>query len=206
LAPYRETYSPQTLPSWLSLFVGLEQGAAQIQTYEAQFVPGLLQTRDYANTVQRRSTVERDDDEIERFAQLRQARQEVLDRTPKPLRLWVVLDEAALRRIVGSREIMRCQLEHLVTMAERPKITLQALPFAGGAHPGKTGPFQILRFPWPDDPGIIYLEHRGGALYLEEPHEIEAHTVAFEHLRTLALTPEESVTMIRDVAEEFAHD
>ncbi|MGH3929515.1 MAG: helix-turn-helix domain-containing protein [Pseudonocardiaceae bacterium] len=200
-----ESYSTDTLPSWFSLFVGLEQGATQLHTYEAQLVPGLLQTREYADAVTRRGTAERSEAEIERLVELRLTRQAVLHREPDPLRFWAVLDEAVLRRVVGSPAIMRDQLRHLATMARQPKITVQVVPYVNGAHPGMAaGPFQVLGFPWPSDPGVVYLQHRGGGLYLEEPHELETHTVAFEHLQVLALPPDESSIMIENAAEEFS--
>ncbi|KAA2254929.1 helix-turn-helix domain-containing protein [Solihabitans fulvus] len=199
-----ESHGQASLPSWFSLYVGLEQGAAQIRTYEGQFVPGLLQTRDYTEAVLRRSTAERADSEIERLVQLRMARQDALVREPDPLRFWVVLDEAVLRRVVGSPSVMRSQLRHLVDAVRHPKITVQVLPFAHGAHPGMTGSFSILGFQWPADPGVAFVEYRSGALYLEQSHEIEAHTVAFEHLCALALTPDDSVTMVENVAEEYS--
>jgi len=98
---------------------------------------------------------------------------------------------------------MRTQLTRLVSAVEHGEITLQVLPFDHGAHPGMHGPFQILDFPWPADPGLVYTEHRSGALYLEQPHQIAAHTTAFEHLSALALAPVESVAMIVDIAEEY---
>lgn len=198
-----ESYSSVTLPSWFSLYVGLEQGAAQVRSFDALAVPGLLQTRDYAEAVARRGTAERTDKQIEHHIELRMTRQAILTQRPDPFRLWTVADEGVLRRVVGSREIMRAQLEHLVQVARLPKITMQVLPYSRGAHAGMQGPFQILRFPWPADPGVVYVEHRAGAFYLEEPHEIEAHTVAFEHLCALALSPDESVKMIEDIAEEY---
>ncbi|WP_337661726.1 MULTISPECIES: helix-turn-helix domain-containing protein [Actinoalloteichus] len=201
-----ESHGSDTLPSWFSLFIGLEQGASQARIYEAQFIPGLLQTRQYASALLRRSTAERAEDEIERAVQLRLNRQRVLSRSPEPLRLWTVIDEAALRRVVGSPQVMRDQLLHLAGAAEQPKITVQVIPFTRGAHPGMTGPFVVIGFPWLTDPGVAYIEHRSGALYLEQPHEIEAHNVAFEHLCALALTPDESARMLRDIAEEFDHD
>jgi transcriptional regulator with XRE-family HTH domain len=199
-----ERYDAATLPSWLSLVVGLEQGASQLRIYEAQLVPGLLQTREYADAVARRGTAERTEDEIARHVELRLARQAALDREPDPLRLWVVIDEAVLRRVVGSQGVMRGQLEHLAEMAQRPKVTVQVVPFARGAYPGMTGRFEIIGFPWPTDPGVAYVEHRAGALYLEEPREIEAHVVAFEHTSALAVSPSESLTMIRDAAKEYS--
>jgi transcriptional regulator with XRE-family HTH domain len=199
-----ERYDAVTLPGWFSLFVGLEQGAAAIRVYESQLVPGLLQTREYAEAVTRSGTAERSDEELARHVELRMARQAVLDRDPDPLRLWVALDEAVLRRVVGSPALMAEQLRHLAEMAQRPKVTIQVMPYSGGAYPGMTGRFQILEFPWPSDPGVAYVEHRAGSLYLEEPKEIEAHSVAFEHTCAVALSPRQSLTLIADAAAEFA--
>jgi hypothetical protein len=116
----------------------------------------------------------------------------------------VVLDEAVLRRVVGSPALMAQQLRHLAAMAEHPKITIQVMPYSGGAYPGMTGRFQVLEFPWPSDPGIAYVEHRAGSLYLEEPKEIHAHSVAFAHTCAVALPPRQSITLIADAATEFA--
>jgi len=159
-------------------------------------------TRRYGLII-RRGTAELTEEQIARRVEFRTSRRAVLTRDPDPLRLWVVLDEAALRRVVGSRAIMRDQLTHLADAAEHAKITLQVLPFGHGAHPGMQGPFTILDFPWPTDPGVVYIEHRSGAFYLEDPAEIKAHTIAFEHLCAHALRPDESVTMIRNVAKEY---
>ncbi|SFD81623.1 Helix-turn-helix domain-containing protein [Actinopolyspora alba] len=199
-----ESYESEALPDWFSLFVGLEQGASQIRIYEAQLIPGLLQTREYARAVSQRGTVERHQEQIDQHVEVRMSRQKALIREDKPLRVWAVLDEAVLRRSVGSREVMHEQLVHLNSMSKRPKITVQVIPFEYGAHPGMTGRFQVLDFPWADDPGVTYVEHRAGALYLEEPGEIEAHTVAFEHLCALALSPDDSTTMIESVAKEYS--
>ena len=174
-----------------------------MQTYEAQAVPGLLQTSEYVQALLHRDTAERTDQEIDRMASVRLARRAVLQRDPDPLRLWAVLDEAVLRRLVGGREVMRGQLEYLLAMAGKPKITIQVLPFERGAHPGVMGPFTVLSFPWPGDPGIAYVEHRAGGFYLEQSHELEAHKVAFAHLSALALTPDESVAFIERLAEEY---
>lgn len=199
-----ERYDANTVPSWFSLFVGLEQGASRIRSYEGQVIPGLLQTKDYADAIARRGATERSESQIASFVELRMARQAVLRREPDPLQLWAVLDEAALRRVVGSPIVMRDQLLRLADMARHPTITVQVVPYGNGAHPGLMGRFQILDFRWPTDPGVAYIEHRAGALYLEEPHEIDYHTVAFERICVLALSPDDSATMIQDVTEEIS--
>ena len=160
--------------------------------------------KDYAEAVARRGASERSDRQIASFVELRMARQAVLRREPDPFQLWVVLDEAALRRVVGSPTVMRDQLLRLADMARDPKITVQVVPYGNGAHPGLMGRFQILDFRWPTDPGVAYIEHRAGALYLEEPHEVEYHTVAFERICAFALPPDHSATMIQDVVEEIS--
>ncbi|MGH3777246.1 MAG: helix-turn-helix domain-containing protein [Pseudonocardiaceae bacterium] len=199
-----ERYDAMTVPSWFFLFVGLEQGASRIRTCEGQAIPGLLQTKNYAEAIARRGVSERAEPDIARFVELRMARQGVLHRESDPLRLWAVVDEAALRRVVGDPTVMREQLLRLAEMARHPTITVQVVPYASGAHPGLMGRFQILDFPWPTDPGVAYIEHRAGALYLEEPHEIEYHKLAFERTCAHALSADESATMIRDAAEEFS--
>ncbi|MGI8307681.1 helix-turn-helix domain-containing protein [Saccharopolyspora hattusasensis] len=199
-----ESYDSDALPDWFSLFVGLEQGASQLRVYEAQLIPGLLQTREYAHAVSQRGPVEREQEQIERHVEVRVGRQEALCRKAKPLRLWVVLDEAALRRVVGSPQVMRDQLRHLAELMRKPKVTVQMIPFEQGAHPGMVGRFQILDFPWPGDPGVAYVEHLGGAVYLEGPGEIAAHVIAFEHLCALALSPDDSVKMVESIAKEYS--
>ncbi|QIZ34174.1 helix-turn-helix transcriptional regulator [Saccharopolyspora sp. ASAGF58] len=199
-----ESYDTDALPDWFSLFVGLEQGASQLRVYEAQLIPGLLQTSDYAVEVSRRSTMERAQEQVERHVEVRLGRQEVLRRRQKPLRLWAVLDEAVLRRVVGDVRVMLEQLTYLRQAMEQPKITVQVIPFRGGAHPGMVGRFQILDFPWPGDPGVAYVEHRAGAVYLEGAGEIEAHIVTFEHLCALALSPDDSAKMVESIAKEYS--
>jgi len=199
-----ESYSTDTLPSWLSLYVGLEQGASHERAYDAQLISGLLQTEDYAAAIMRRGTAQLSADQITKRIELRTARKAALTREHDPLRLWVVLDEAVLRRVVGNRQVMRDQLSYLADVAEQAKINLQVLPFLHGAHPSMEGSFSILGFPLSYDPGVVYFEHRSGGFYLEASSDITAHTAAFEHLCALALPPDESTTMIRNVAKEYA--
>jgi len=199
-----ESYGVGVIAPWFSLYVGLEQGASQIRTYQAQVVPGMLQTPAYTEATARGEGVERREADIARGIEFRSVRQEVLRREPSPLRFWAVLDEAVLRRVVGSRALMKDQLDHLVAMSRLPRVTLQVLSFDRGAHAAMTGPFAILGFPWQSDPGVVYIEVRSGAFYLESSREMEVHTVAFEHLCAQALTPEESVAKIIAVAEEYS--
>jgi hypothetical protein len=204
-----ERYDEATLPDWLSLYVGLEQGAGKLLAYAPHVVHGLLQTPDYAAAVMRADLTMRTEDRIAEMTQLRTERQAALTRHPDPLTLWVVLDETVLRRVVGNRETMRCQLEHIVKVADQlPNVIIQVLPFAGGANVGSRGPCAVLTFNSSGTPdrGVVYVEHYASSVYLEEPAEIERHTLVFQHLSAQAMSPRDSITTIRTAAEEFARD
>lgn len=161
---------------------------------------GLLQCRAYAEVLLRGHGAMLTEHEIARRVELRLGRQTVLDRTEDPLRLWAILDESILHRMIGGPKIMAAQLEHLLTATERPEIQLQILPAnlptTNGVHPALHGSFTRLTFPTPGDPGLIYLESRLGGTYHEEPSDINEYTEVMNHLRTLALTPEQSTELI----------
>jgi transcriptional regulator with XRE-family HTH domain len=185
---------------WLSLFVGLERGASVMRSYEAIVIPGLLQTRRYAEATIRADFVPHTSSQVEELTSVRLRRQQALDRRVTPLRLWAVIDEAAIHRVAGSPEVMADQLDHIVRAARRPNVTVQLLPYAAGVNPYAFGPFRLIDFPWPTDPGVVYVEHRDGALFLEEPHEVTAHALVFQHLASLALAPDESAEALRERA------
>jgi transcriptional regulator with XRE-family HTH domain len=182
-------------------YVGLEADASALHTYESQFVPGLLQTEDYARAVIRAGQARPDPETLERRLTARMARQEILTR-PDPPEIWAVLDEPVVSRPVGGTGVMRAQLQHLIEVSTRPNtpLTLQVLPLSAGAHPGMNGPFVILEFHSPTDPPMVYLETATDGLYIEEPPDIERYTLRFNHLVARALGPDESRTMIADIA------
>jgi len=183
-------------------YVGLEAEAATLQTYESMFIPGLLQTPNYAEAVIRAGQARPDPETLNRRLAARMARQQILER-PDPPEMWAVLDESVVRRPVGGTEVMREQLQHLIEVSSRPNtpLTLQILPFSVGAHPGMNGPFVILGFNSPTDPPMVYLETATDGLYLEEPADIERYTLRFNHLVARALGPDESRSMIAALAE-----
>src|ERR1700726_1457060 len=168
------------LPTWLEAYVGLEAAASVIRTYEVQFVPGLLQTEDYARALIRLGSAA-SEEEIARRGELRASRQEILRRPDAP-QLWVVVDEGALRRPVGSRDVLREQLDYLVEVAGHPAVTLQILPFHAGAHSAMGGPFTILRFAEPDLHDVVYIEQLTSALYLDKPVEVDSYLEVMEQL------------------------
>jgi DNA-binding XRE family transcriptional regulator len=189
------------LPQWFRAYVDLEQAATMIRAYEGQFVPGLLQTDDYARSVMTRGPDEGIED-VERRVGLRTARQAVLTRLDPP-RLWAVVDEAALRRPVGSADVMRAQLERLIEATKLPNVTLQVLPFQVGAHPAMVGAFSILRFADIDLPDVVYLEHLTGAIYLDKREDVRQYLHVIETVSVRSAPPEETVDLLSSVLEDL---
>ncbi|MFY1702720.1 MULTISPECIES: helix-turn-helix domain-containing protein [Micromonospora] len=188
------------LPTWFQSYLGLEAAAALIRSYEVQFVPGLLQTREYARAVvllgHRRAAT----DELDRRVDLRMERQQLL-RRPRPPQLWAVVDEAVLRRPIGGPEVMRGQLTALIEATRAAHIRLQVIPFDAGGHAAAGGAFTILRFGDQDLPDIVYIEQLTSALYLDKREDLDYYAVAMERLCVEAEPPErtpEILTRIRD--------
>lgn len=189
------------LPSWFQVYVGLEEAASVIRTYEVQFVPGLLQTADYARAVIVAGQPNASAPEVERRVGLRTQRQLILGRD-RPPRLWAVLDEAALRRPIGGRDVMRGQIQHLIDAAAHPHVTIQVMPFRFGAHAAEGGPFTLLRFPEPDLPDVVYLEQLTSALYLDKRDDVDQYTEVMERLSVDGLPPDRSVDLLARILKE----
>jgi transcriptional regulator with XRE-family HTH domain len=190
------------LPTWFQSYVGLEEAASRIRTYEVQFVPGLLQTKEYARAVVTAGVAGITQEEIARRVDLRLERQRVLDRDDGPV-FWAVIDEAALRRPIGGGEVMKAQLEHLIDLMRQPRITIQVMPFSFGGHSAEGGAFSILRFPDPDLPDVVYVEQLASALYLDKREEVDRYSQVMERLCAVSTTPDETVELLRSIAEEF---
>jgi transcriptional regulator with XRE-family HTH domain len=187
-----------------SVYIGLETDAESLRVYEPQLVTGLLQTRAYAEALVQGALPETSTAEIEKRVQVRMRRQERITAENNPLRLWVVLDEAALRRVVGSKLVMREQLEHLIEMSQLPHVTVQVLPFEVGAHPGLNGQYAILEFTDAADSSVVYLEGVTSDLYLEKAQDVQKYAVMYEHLRAQSLNVEQSRQYIAKVAKQYA--
>jgi len=181
-------------------YVGMEAGAKRIRAYEGSAIPGLLQTWHYAEALMRTSRPDLDELETERRIRLRMQRQSLLIQDD-PIELWVVLDEAVLRRPVGGIPVMRSQLLQLLEATEMPNVTLQVLPFAVGAHAGMDGTFAILDFP-EDDADVVFAENASGGMFLEKADALTRYSFIFRAVHQAALTPEDSAKMIADLAEE----
>ncbi|MDT0444557.1 helix-turn-helix domain-containing protein [Streptomyces johnsoniae] len=169
------------LPSWFETLIGLEEAASMIRTYEVQFIPGLLQTPDYARACIRLGNPRASDRQVDRRVELRMERQRLLTKPHAP-KLWAVVDEAALRRPLGGTDAMRTQIRHLRTMAEQPNVTLQIAPFRLGGLAAAGGPVTILRFLEPDLPDIVYLEQLNSALYLDKREDVEDYLAVMDSL------------------------
>ncbi|GAB3485668.1 helix-turn-helix protein [Amycolatopsis cihanbeyliensis] len=183
------------MPRWLDNYVGLEEAASRIQTYEQQFVPGLMQTEDYARSVSSHGKPELVNDDVERRVAIRMRRQKLLVRPNAP-RLWAIIDESVLHRPIGGEEILRAQIDTLLELTSLPNISVQVVPFRYSGRAAETS-FSLLRFAEPELPNIAYIEHLCGALYLEKPEEIEVYSRALDRLAVDAETPEESRQMLR---------
>lgn len=188
------------VPDWFRLFLGYEQDASDLKSYESELVDGLLQTPAYARAIAVANRPSSTDDELNRQVDLRRERQQLIFGEDPP-KLHIVLNEAVLLRVVGSREVMREQLEHLAKIAALPHVTIQVLMFAAGAHPAMTSPFRMLGFEEEPRMNTIYLENGRGSLYLEKTPDVERYNAMFDQLTNLALNPQASRKEIVRVAK-----
>ncbi|MFE0701592.1 helix-turn-helix domain-containing protein [Streptomyces sp. NPDC058872] len=187
-----------------SVYIGLETDAESLRMYEPQIIPGLLQTHRYAEAVIAGALPESTPAEIEKRVTVRTRRQERIRDEERPLRLWAVIDEGALHRIVGSRQLMVEQLEHLIEQSQLPHVTVQVLPFEMGAHPGISGQYSILEFPDTSDSSVVYIEGVTSDLYLEKSPDVSKYSVMYEHLRAQALNVEQTREFISKMAKKHA--
>nr|WSX52160.1 helix-turn-helix domain-containing protein [Streptomyces sp. NBC_00974] len=184
-------------------YIGLEAEAAAIRCYEPLVIPGLLQTPAYARAVIAGTIPRGAADEAATRLQVRLRRQRRLGAQSKSLRLWVVLDESVLRRVAGSREVMREQLEHLTHLGAQPNITVQVLPDDVGAHPGVSGQFALLEFADVADVSVVYLERFTSDLYLEKRSDVQTYSDMYAHLQAQALSPGSTLHFINDAIQGY---
>jgi transcriptional regulator with XRE-family HTH domain len=189
------------LPDWFEAYLGLEAAAALIRTFELQFVHGLFQTEAYARAVTMLGHRAASADEIDRRVSLRMKRQDLLQGPGAP-RVWSVMDEAALRRPVGGREVMREQLSRLIEVAGLPRVTVQVVPFRRGGHAGAGGSFTVLRFGQPDLPDVAYIEQLTSALYLERRADVDHYMEVMNRLSAEALTPAGTIRFLKEIIRE----
>ncbi|MEU3479074.1 helix-turn-helix domain-containing protein [Streptomyces sp. NPDC033754] len=187
------------LPEEYTAYIGFEAEARTVRNYESLFVPGLAQTEPYASAVVKGVLPMASQKEVAQRVQARMERQAVLSKE-RPLQLWAIVDEAALRRTVGGRDVMRGQARHLLDLMAEPHVTFQVIPFEQGAHAGMTGSFVHMDFPDADDPELVYLDTPAGDLFLESEADIRRYKSMFEHLQAVALGPNDSADLLAMVA------
>ncbi|MCX4960045.1 helix-turn-helix domain-containing protein [Streptomyces virginiae] len=184
-------------------YIGLEAEAAAIRCYEPLVVPGLLQTPAYARAVIEGTIPQAAAEQAAARLQVRLRRQLRLGARGNALRLWAVLDESSLRRVVGSREVMREQLEHLIHLGAQPHITVQVLPHDVGAHPGVSGQFALLEFTDAADMSVVYLERFTSDLYLEKRSDVRLYGDMYAHLQAQALSPDSTRHFINEAIDGY---
>ncbi len=189
------------IPESMNLMLTLEDEVIREDHYSCMYVPGLLQTRAYAEAVHRASEMRCTEQEIAHMVDIRMKRQELLDRADPP-HIWAVVDEAVMRRMVGGREVMREQLRHILELTKRPHITVQILPFASGAHAAAVGSFVILGGQEPEL-DVVYVDIIGGGLFMEKPEELERYKLAFQYLQVQALDITASAALLNRASEEL---
>ncbi|MBB2911078.1 transcriptional regulator with XRE-family HTH domain [Streptosporangium becharense] len=191
------------LPSWFEVYVGLEEAASVVRTYEVQFIPGLLQSPEYARAVIMLVHGGASPYEVDRRVALRMARQERLTRPDAPA-LWAVMDEAVLRRPIGGPQVLRDQVDHLLKATELPNVSLQIMPFDRGGHAAAGGPFSILRFPERDLPDVVYMEQLTSALYVDKLEETDHYMQVMDRLCVQAYSVAESKRFLERLRAELA--
>jgi hypothetical protein len=190
------------VPDWFHVYVGLEEAAQLIRVYEVQFVPGLLQTEGYARATILQGSPGLDPEEVERRVQLRLGRQKLLSKDSPP-RFWVIVDEAALRRPMGGRDVHIAQIERLMDVVSEPNITLQVMPFRYGGHAAEGGAFTIMRFPETDLPDIVYMEYLTGAHYIDKPEDVERYAAVMERLSVAGTSPDRTREILAGILKEI---
>src|SRR5690242_21265242 len=190
------------MADWFESYLGLETAASVIRTFELQFVHGLFQTEDYARAVTLLGHTAAPADEIDRRVSLRLKRQDLLTSTNPP-QVWSVLDEGALRRPVGGRQVMRAQLSRLAEVTRLRHVTIQVVPFDRGGHAAAGGSVTVLRFSEPDGPDVGYREHLTSALYLDKREDVDHYLEVMNHLSTEALTPAQTVKFITELTQDI---
>jgi transcriptional regulator with XRE-family HTH domain len=181
-------------------YLGMESAASEIRVYAVSRIPGLLQTADYTRAVMSAELVLRSDNPDRAVAMLAERKRQAISSGAK---VWVVLDEAVVRRLVGGHEVMRAQLEYLLEVGTRPGISVQVIPFIGGAHPGMGRPFTILAFPEPIDPDVVHVTGLTSGLWLEDMTDVHTYNLFFNHLCATALSFDDSAALIMEVLKKM---
>jgi transcriptional regulator with XRE-family HTH domain len=196
----RSWWQEYGLPDSAQTFTGLEDAAVSMSVYETSFVPALLQTEDYASALTQGAALDTSADQVEQYVRARITRQDRL--RAGSLEFWAVVDEAALLRPIGGPEVAVAQLEHLVERSRAPQVTVQVLPLEAGAHPGMDSAFTILHLQEVTD--VVYVEGLIGQFFLQSPNDLARYRRAFDQLRAIALSPQDSRRRIQGAADRLS--
>lgn len=188
------------LPGEYAAYMSFEAEARAVHNYESLFMPGLLQTPDYGRAMVQGVLPTATEREVGERVEARAERQKLLD-GDDPLSLWAVIDEAAVRRVVGDRRVMAAQLGHVASMIQRPNVTVQVIPFDAGAHPGMPGSFVHMEFRDEGDPELVYVDTQAGDIFLENEDDLRRYRTMFDHLRASALSPARSADLFTSLRE-----
>jgi hypothetical protein len=199
--PWWQKYR-EVVPDWFHVYVGLEEAAALIRVYEVQFVPGLLQTEEYARAVVLQGSPNLSPEEVDNRVAVRLGRQQLFARENPP-RLWAIVDEAALRRPMGGRDVLAGQVKRLIDAVGESNITLQVMPFQYGGHAAEGGAFTIMRFPEADLPDMVYMEYLTGAHYIDKPEDVEVYAAVMERLSVAGTSPEKTRDILNDILKQL---
>lgn len=199
--PWWQRYR-EVVPDWFQVYVGLEEAASLIRVYEVQFVPGLLQTEEYARAVVMQGSPNLAPEEVESRVAVRMGRQKLFARENPP-RLWAVVDEAALRRPMGSPEVLVGQVKRLIDAISEPNITLQIMPFKYGGHAAEGGAFTIMRFPEADLPDMVYMEYLTGANYIDKAEDVEIYAAVMERLSVAGTSPDRTKDVLNEILKDI---
>jgi len=200
--PWWQKYR-EVVPDWFQVYVGLEEAATLIRVYEVQFVPGLLQTEEYARAVVLQGSPGLSADEVDNRVSVRLGRQRLFAKEENAPRLWAIMDEAALRRPMGGRDVLAGQVKRLMEAVGESNITLQVMPFKYGGHGAEGGAFTIMRFPEADLPDMVYMEYLTGAHYIDKPEEVEVYAAVMERLSVAGTSPEKTRDILADILKEL---
>jgi hypothetical protein len=182
-------------------YLGMESAASEIRIYKVSRIPTYLQTEEYCQAVIEAGRIGSGRGDVDRQVALFMERQRLAKANPQ--KVWIVLDEAALRRQVGSPEVMRIQIEYMREVAYLPNVFLQFIPFNGGAHVAMDLPFVVLSFPDPIDPDVVCMGYPTGALWIEDMAEVDRYNLFFHHLQAAALSFDDSMALMTSVLKEM---
>lgn len=198
--------------SWYSKYRGLvpqtyfqyieyETSASVIRSYETMLVPGLLQTEEYASAVMHLHRIHPKREEVRSRVEIRMKRQQLLLGRASPPPLFFILDEAVIQRLIGDKATRHDQISRLISIANRPDVTIEIIPFSVGLHRGMGDNFTILEFSDPSDDDVLYFESVRDSIFQEDAEEISIYRELFEELRKISLGKKKSLDYLVEIAD-----